>query len=124
MCASSNSICITPSEFNVYLTNCNYFHECRSQREKHVEEYSINGEKVAILAGEDPRSHTLVCLDGTRMFDSPGRFILAEGEEEGNVMPFCAIVHGDLRVGFLATRAIELEEAVICTKVLLMHIML
>ena len=37
------------------------------------------------------------------------------GEEEGNVLAFCAVLRGELKVGFLATHAIQQEERVMCT---------
>ena len=91
---------------------------CRTQRAQQEREYDINGEVAAILTGDDPISHIRVCLDGTRTFNSLGRLVMVEGgEEEGNVLAFCAVLRGELKVGFLATRAIQQEERVMCTEV-------
>ena len=72
--------------------------------------YSLGMTRSAILE--------CTCLDGTRTFDSLGRLVMVEGgEEEGNVLAFCAVLRGELKVGFLATRAIQQEERVMCTEV-------
>ena len=78
----------------------------------------MNGERVAILEGQDMKSNSKICVDATRAYEALKRIIVAEGEAEAwNVRAFGAIVDGTLRVGFLAAKPIKPQERVVCIQV-------
>lgn len=73
-----------------------------------VVEYETNGESTRIVDVQNSLTGLWVCLDATRAFDTLGKII--KHSSTPSLKPMQALLEGELKLAFLATRDIAAGE--------------